>query len=171
MSFLAAALPLLLSLMSGADFAYDSYRPVDLATYADQVLREHPDMLNRFDGKDTAWIHPLDKLAATVVNSGQRRPLAGFKAKTVEGWLRADWPAQAGKVKEEILVRAGERDFWVPIQEILVPFLEKEACPGAQLELYLIFIGATDQGLLFIANEFKVQGTSGCKAPPASPAR
>jgi hypothetical protein len=45
-------------------------------------------------------------------------------------------------------------DYWVPVQEVLVPAMKREFRPGEEIELFTIYIGQVDGRHIFLVNEF-----------------
>jgi hypothetical protein len=60
--------------------------------------------------------------------------------------------------QQELLVREGEREYWMPIQDILIPFLEKELIIGQQITIYArmpaILFSGTGPEFIFLMNDF-----------------
>ena len=48
--------------------------------------------------------------------------------------------------------------YWMPIQDILLEPLKSEVPAGASVQLYLLLIGATKVGPVFVINEFAAGG-------------
>jgi hypothetical protein len=56
--------------------------------------------------------------------------------------------------KNEFLVQEQGRDYWIPLQQQLVPEMGQELKKGQRFELYLVVIGSTGNRCMFIATEF-----------------
>jgi hypothetical protein len=56
--------------------------------------------------------------------------------------------------QNEFLVQEQGKDYWVPVQEHLIPAMGKELKQGQRFELYLVLVGSIDNRCLFIATEF-----------------
>ncbi len=54
---------------------------------------------------------------------------------------------------QDILVEEGSREYWVPVQKVLVPALEREIEPGDQVEVFAVFIGGRVPDWIFLVNE------------------
>jgi len=61
--------------------------------------------------------------------------------------------------KSEILVREGEQEYWLSIQTDLLPSLQEEVKPGAEVELFITWLGAVRTSgkleWIFTINEFQ----------------
>lgn len=152
-----AALPLLLLSLSAGPAKLDpqGYEFVELGAFVEKTLKDHPDLAKREGGQDTATFHPMERIRFPAAWTGQKRPLTGFKAEVVQKWLAQNAPSMKGAFKQEIQVKDGDRELWVAIQDSLLPFLAKEAKPGALVGLYAVFIGSCNEELILLANEFK----------------
>jgi hypothetical protein len=56
--------------------------------------------------------------------------------------------------RREFLVTDGGREYWVPVQEALLPVMGDELKKGQRFELYVAVLGATHQRCVFVATEF-----------------
>jgi hypothetical protein len=111
---------------------------------------------------DYAILGLVDAVAATVQYSSQFRPLAPsrevlfsfFTASTNSEQIKT----YAALFKQELLVREGETEFWVPIQEPLIPYMEDELEVGQLMTIYVRLLGTVqvDQNMefVFLLNEF-----------------
>jgi len=156
--------------LAGPNFDYDSYRLVSLRDFEAQTVLEHPDVRSLIDGKDTGFIHPVAKLRFPVVFSGRSRRLSGFRDQTIQGWLRMNWEALAnGGFQREVEVTDGETVAWLPIQEAIWPYFEREVKAGARVLVYVGFIGATNGEFVYLLGEFRAYEQTPAKPPPAKP--
>ena len=60
----------------------------------------------------------------------------------------------------EIAVREADREYWLPIQAVLIPPLRREVLPGSEVSLYVVLAGATDwqkanTDVVLLVNEFR----------------
>ncbi len=145
---------LALSLMAG--FGYDAYRGDTCAAFEARQRCDHPDMrLGQLDGRDYGEVHPLEKLRIRAVYAGKTRRLSGHKGKTVADWCRVYFPEMADGFRREILVREGDRERWLPIQEPLWISFEHEVSKGATVELYVVWFGTANEEFIYLVNEFR----------------
>lgn len=154
-----ALAPLLVALTAGSgSFNYESYRLVGLNAYVDATFAEHPIMRVRENGQDTANFHPVEKIRFQATYAGQKRPLGGFRKNILSAWLKQNAPPfWKDLYQQEILVKDGGRSYWLPIQAPLVPSLDAEVKPGAEVTLYAIFVGSINEDLLLLVNEFEAR--------------
>ncbi len=152
-----AALPLLLLSLSAGPATLDpqGYQFVELPAFVAKTLKDHPDLAKREGGQDTATFHGMERIRFPATWTGQKRPLAGFKAEVVQKWLAQNAPSMKAAFRQEIQVKDGDREVWVPIQETLLPFLAKEVKAGKQVGIYAVFMGSANEELILLVNEFK----------------
>jgi len=88
--------------------------------------------------------------------SRELRPLSpDMKVFLAEYGKSMPWSKDVVKAyKNEFLVQESGNDYWVPMQEQLIPAMEKELKKGQRFELYLVVIGATNSRCVFIGTEF-----------------
>ena len=99
-----------------------------------------------------------------VVYSGQVRPVPTAHYEFLEHYFGAilGRSLPPGLFQREVLVSERDLEFWIPIQDQLVPQLESEAAPGDTVLLFVVWLGAfsTIDGeldWLFMINEFGAQ--------------
>lgn len=98
---------------------------------------------------------------ARVTYTGRSRPLTSPAGRVIALWLRAFGGDvnDAALFQSELLFREDGTDFWLPVQDPLVPHFAEEVRPGDAVTLYVIYIGALrhDGRLLgvFLVNEFE----------------
>jgi len=56
--------------------------------------------------------------------------------------------------KQEFLVKITGKDYWVPVQDAILPAMGQELKKGQRFELYIAVLGATNNRCLFVATEF-----------------
>ena len=61
----------------------------------------------------------------------------------------------ADAFKREVKVREGGVDYWLPVQEVLVPAMTSELRQGEEIELFVIYVGQVDGRHLFLVNAFE----------------
>lgn len=102
-----------------------------------------------------------------VIYSGEIRELDPVKDFLIQNWtgsLSEDLRSYFQKAfQHEILVIEADVEYWLPIQEALIPFLEDEVDPGNKMLIYVVWIGAhipdanTQPESVFLINEFKAR--------------
>jgi len=100
-----------------------------------------------------------ESASATVEYSGMLRPLDG--SRVIVLWqigTALGYPDYANLFEHELLVREGEVEYWMPIQESLIPFLEEELIEGQLMTIFvrLPALVHTDEGTecVFFINDF-----------------
>jgi hypothetical protein len=56
--------------------------------------------------------------------------------------------------RRELKIAEAEREYWVPVQNVLVTSMKTELRPGEEIELFMIYIGQVDGRHIFLVNEF-----------------
>jgi hypothetical protein len=114
---------------------------------ASRVPGEH------FSGDDFATV-------ATVVYKGDSKPLDPLRHQILSRWgltMRRD-SSIAKDFHREYLFQEGERELWLPVQDVVASYFAKELKPGQPVRLYVMFLGAYYAGQeiiwTFIVNEF-----------------
>jgi len=85
-----------------------------------------------------------------------QRPISEKKKTIIKLWmetLKID-PKLASLYQQEIQVTEGTRTHWIPIQEQLFPFINKELVKNDPVELFILLIGTIKSDFVFIATEF-----------------
>lgn len=92
---------------------------------------------------------------STVVYSGQFRDLPEDSRRLIRAWSEAMIVAGITEgFKREVKVREAGLDYWIPVQEVLVPTMTGEPRPGEEIQLFVIYIGQVDGRHLFLVNAF-----------------
>ena len=144
---LASLLPLLLA----ADFNYDAYQPFSIQKVID-VNHEQ-------QGRDFDIVASPLKYRVAVQYLGEQRKIRPHVHELIRMWakavqLGADVPAT---FKREIHVREADREYWLPIQQVLIPDLQKECRRACAADLYVMWLGSAKGDWVFIVNEFQVR--------------
>ncbi|MCA9896991.1 MAG: hypothetical protein H6654_01860 [Ardenticatenaceae bacterium] len=102
-----------------------------------------------------------------VIYSGEIREIDPVKQFLIQNWtgsLSEDLRSYFQEAfQHEILVVEADAEYWLPIQEALIPFLEDEVDPGNEMLIYVVWIGAhipdanTQPESVFLINEFKAR--------------
>ncbi|HZE64891.1 MAG TPA: hypothetical protein VE056_13490 [Pyrinomonadaceae bacterium] len=86
--------------------------------------------------------HPL---RARVIYSGKSRPIPSDKKSLIKFWM------QSNKYSEEILKMFDKeflfledsREYWLPVQNVLIPHFKEEMHEGESVDLFAAWIGIT----------------------------
>jgi hypothetical protein len=149
---------------SGSGFDFARYRPYTISS----ILRDHAYAAGNSETSGgqiskghigiTAKNFPYK---ISVVYVGEEREIEKEAETLIGFWARSlgqeNW---AEEFKHEILVREGNTDYWIPTQEVLLPYIAEEVKPKELIELYVMWIGYIREGnadgrWVLIANEFQ----------------
>jgi len=127
-------------------------------------LKEVTDLTKKaFRPDDTAYFATsLLESKAEVTFTGKSRPISGPN----RGFL-SDWVGFFGRPKEyaaayerEFLYKEGDDEYWLPTQEPVTKYFDKELKPGDKMTIYLISIGAhgvgKDINCVLLVEEYQV---------------
>jgi len=86
-----------------------------------------------------------------------RRPISGKNKNLIQLWMKTLQieTALASLYRQEIKVMEGMNAHWIPVQDNLLPHLDRELSRNDAIELFILFLGKTDSGYVFIATEFE----------------
>ena len=100
-----------------------------------------------------------------VIYTGEFRDIDPIKQFIIESWGATISPEVGENIKgtflQEVLVVESDTEYWIPVQELLVPFIENELNPGDDMMIYVLWVGAsiadadTPPIPVFILNEFQ----------------
>jgi len=80
---------------------------------------------------------------ALVVFQGKTRAIEPATRDFLDLWAKYDkMPAMSGLYEEEILVREGKTDYWLPMQKVLMGYLRDEAKAGTPIEVWVEWFGS-----------------------------
>ncbi|MDH5763365.1 MAG: hypothetical protein OEZ51_10310 [Nitrospinota bacterium] len=161
-----AGLPFTVALLwiaaTGAAWAggWNDYKPANLSDSMARYALEFKEAGFQ-KGAVNINIHPGDPLRVTVRYLGNQRELDARRGTLiVDMWgksLRMDREMLARTFQKEIEVEENGRTYWLPIQDALLPPLEKEVGRNGAVELWVVFIGAIEKDMVFLVNEFQAQ--------------
>lgn len=145
-----AAIVLMPVAVTGEAFAFDfaRYRPTTIRA-AIKDLPAQPGVLVTTDLP----------IRARVTFAGEFRDLPDDSRRLIAAWAEAmNVPVAPGVFPQELRVSEAGTDYWVPVQEVLVPAMRAELQTGEEIELYMIYIGQIDGRHLFLVNAFDHDG-------------
>lgn len=120
---------------------HHSYDQAEAKTSADEILLECR----------------VSKYLVPCCYTNVQRPISGEKKNVIKLWmetLKVD-PKLASLYQQEIQVTEGTRTHWIPVQEQLFPFMNKELVKNDTIGLFIILIGKVESEHVFIATEFE----------------
>lgn len=102
-----------------------------------------------------------------VIYTGEFREIDPAKQFLIETWGGTISPEVGESIKgafrQEVLVIESDVEYWIPVQEVLVPYLEDELEPGDEALIFIQWVGAnilnaeTPPDRVFILNDFRVR--------------
>jgi hypothetical protein len=111
--------------LAGQSLSYDDslkwarYQPGSLREY---IRQKTPAALDGMPAKGKVFvIGARNPIRARVVFLGQTRPMPSTRTQLLGGWFRSQQMDSASVLalyKREVLVREGNRRFWLPVQEV-----------------------------------------------------
>ena len=100
-------------------------------------------------------ITPEIPIRSRVRYSGDFRPLADDSRRIISAWTKSmNVPAAADAFRQEVRIQEPGGDYWVPVQETLVPAMRGELRAGDHIEVFLIFVGHVDGRPMLLVNAF-----------------
>ncbi len=99
-----------------------------------------------------------------VLYTGQFREIAPERQFAIARWAEAFLPNLADKYiplfQHEVLVREGSDEYWMPVQEPLIPYMENELLVDGKATMFVVWIGALLPGpeevdRIYLINEFR----------------
>lgn len=100
-----------------------------------------------------------------VIYTGEFRDIDPIKQFIIESWGATISPEVGESIKgaflHEVLVVESDTEYWIPVQEVLIPFMENELNPGDDMMIYVLWVGAsiadtkTPPVPVFTLNEFQ----------------
>ena len=131
------------------------YRPGKLSN----IIRAHSDPSDSHDkGMDLG----SDPVRAHATYTGRSRPTSAAKQRFILFYMESlGTPEAAKKFGTEMLFVEGGAEFWLPVQDVLLPYFGKELHEGEGVTLFADWIGITypaQEGSrlhVFLVNEFQ----------------
>jgi len=156
-----AIIGIILSVFSPAawsgEFNYASYAQT---TLQDIITEEQNQSSRQAEAKGNSNVIQLDcsvpKYLVECRYSNTRRPISDSKKNLIILWmemLRID-SALTSIYQQEILVTEGAKEYWMPIQEKLNPYMNQELAENDTIDLFIILIGKIETEFVFIVTEF-----------------
>jgi len=100
----------------------------------------------------------------TATYLGEQRELQPDSKALLDGFAKSLGAENFVKsFQHEIRVKEGSTDYWLPAQEVLLPYLREEVRAGDLFDLYLLWIGyireenKTEGRWIFTVNEFQAK--------------
>ena len=140
------------------EFDYEKYHPsklIDVTKEYDKVI--DGDLKNVPRGNAFILIEALSRaMRVKAAFSNEFRIPSEEHITVVKAWLKAlNRENYLDLFRHEVKVREDNIEYWLPIQEQLIPFLQKEIHPGEIAEFYIVYFGANNFNHVFVINEFR----------------
>jgi hypothetical protein len=134
----------ILGVNGAAAFDPSRYRPLLLR----DVVRQYP-------AQRGLSLSPDIPIRLSVVYSGEFRDLQEDSRRLIRAWSESMSAADiTDEFKREVKVCEAGVDYWLPVQQILVPIMTRELRPGGEIQLFVIYVGQVDGRHLFLVNAF-----------------
>jgi len=125
----------------------------DPSRYSPLLLR---DVVRKYSAQRALSLSPDIPIRSSVVYSGEFRELPEDSRRLIRAWSESmTVEGIADAFKREVKVREGGVDYWLPVQEVLVPAMTSELRQGEEIELFVIYVGQVDGRHLFLVNAFE----------------
>lgn len=82
---------------------------------------------------------------AELTYTGEERPLSPARRALITGWLHAMGgrdTAIAQRYGAELRFREGERTYWIPVQDAMLPWVHEHLQPGDSATVFVLWMGA-----------------------------
>ena len=138
-------------------FDYSAYYPSKLIDVAKEYEKVIDGEIKVAMGQPHILIESLSKAIRVKAEfCDEFRPLIKEHKEVVEKWLKSfGYGKYTGIFQSEIKVKEDGIEYWLPIQEQLIPFLQKEIHPNEITEFYIVYYGAYNYDHVFVINEFR----------------
>ena len=137
---------------------WDRYKPSKLNIISNREKKSAADLNNN----KIANVYSADDFASRVrvIYTGRSREIVPYKKEFISNWLksRQEDMKYADLFKKEMLFVEDGIDFWIPVQEQVIPYFEKEIKRKEQIILFTIYLGMTKNEKnfdpIFVVNDF-----------------
>jgi len=146
----------IITVSSAQAFDYKAYKP----TTINQIIKEHQGTFFQdgeiFDYFISAYTF---KYKINVKFTKKLREISPDTKELINRWgksLKVD-SNFIELYKHEFLVQQGDNNYWIPVQEPLLPYMGNEVKVGGEFEIYIFLIGTVKDKWVFLATEFQVK--------------
>ncbi|MDJ0911521.1 MAG: hypothetical protein QNI99_20215 [Woeseiaceae bacterium] len=129
----------------------------DWSDYSPGTLHEIVDRHTEILGEADTLLVPGLKRTVHLEFGGEIRPLSDNARSAIAEWVFSMQLSTdiAELFHAEALFRESGTEYWLPIQQQLVPHLEEEVAAGDSAVLYVLWIGYEAPTWIFLINEFQ----------------
>jgi len=126
-------------------FDFSRYRPLAIG----ELVKNYP-------GQEGLAIVPDIPIRAKVLYFAEFRDLRDDSRRLIVAWAESmNLPRVPRAFQREMKISEAGIEYWVPVQEVLVPSLKAELGPGEEIELFMIYIGQVYGRHVLLVNEFE----------------
>lgn len=139
-------------------FDYEAYTPTTIA----KIINNYSNEIQASCKLDNV---PFEKLAfaphmgtryrITVKYLGEVRQNTKDDNEKVFLWCKGYKVDYYKLYNHSILIQENNKKYWFPIQDILVPYLQKEINKNQDMMIYALFVGYIKKEYVFLINEFR----------------
>jgi hypothetical protein len=128
----------------------------DFSRYRSRLLK---DLTREYPAREELVISQDIPLRSKVIYSGEFRDLPEDSRRLFAAWAQAmNVPVAPDAFRRELKIQEDGIDYWVPVQEGLVPAMKAELGANETIELYVIYIGQMEGRHVFLVNAFDHEG-------------
>lgn len=125
----------------------------DFSRYRPRMMKE---LIEEYKPQPGLAITRDIAIRAKVTYSVEFRDLPEDSRRLIAAWAEAfNVPGAPQAFRQELKVIEATREYWVPVQEVLVSAMKRELRHGEEIELFTIYIGQVDGRHIFLVNEFR----------------
>lgn len=149
-------------------YSFDNYQPNTFENIIDTISQEG--LLQNLKNKDLYLETGLKYQFLSVVHgtyAGECQNIPEVRLMMIETWTSGVFgvlPAEVDKqylYKEQCLFTENSTKYWLPVQNILIPYIQKELSIDNEVSLYILWLGASKiDGVIdyvFLINNIKNQ--------------
>lgn len=152
------------------DFPYDIFKP--------RTLNEVVSLTKKNIGPSDPMFFPKDHLESKVLVTftGRSKPISAERKTFISIWAEksGETKTYANLYQREFLYKAGQDEYWLPTQETIIKYFDKELKAGDKMSLYLIRIGARRDSqknidCILLVEEFRAEKPTSDNSTMAKP--
>jgi len=124
----------------------------DFSRYRPRMIKE---LIADFKARKGLVITRDVPIRSKATYSGEFRDLHVDSSRLIAAWAGSmNVPGLPQAFRRELKIVEAEREYWVPVQNVLVSSMKTELRPSEEIELFMIYIGQVDGRHIFLVNEF-----------------
>jgi hypothetical protein len=133
---------------------WQNYRPSSIELETNNFLESDNEFI---DDSITLFANPI-RFRPRVKYTGRKRPISNETKEIIDYWAKTNSQVEFSKLfTMEIEISENSKTYWIPIQELLLPDLEKYSDNGKRpFDLFSLGIGLKGNNLTLLANEFVI---------------